>query len=235
MNVTVEDIFESQTYRDDKEKNWNTDPLVLSCSAKELLQDGKGYLNLEDLAVLENVKSHHYDLAENIRKYYTKKFFWKSLSDGRSLSPFRQRLCYLLENRSLTTVDRDAGIYYKIPWFYDEDMNYDDFKKKYNTTDLPRYRPPGHIYPQKQIISLTYLTTTVSRQQKRNLNRFWFTDETYLYTVEVTNDNLLLNLFKQLVVDQLTVTLETHYTIDRIDQMYFYKLHNFSLAKETHA
>jgi len=28
------------------------------------------------------------------------------------------------------------------------------------------------------------------------------------------------------------VTLDTYYNVDRIDQMYFYKLFNFALAKE---
>jgi hypothetical protein len=40
-----------------------------------------------------------------------------------------------------------------------------------------------------------------------------------------------LEMFKQLVTEKVTVTLDTYYNVDRIDQMYFYKLFNFALAK----
>jgi hypothetical protein len=113
-------------------------------------------------------------------------------------------------------------------------MIYDEFKKQYNTTDVPRV-VHGGTTRHKTLLTLTYLKSTTSRQQKRNINRFWFTDNTYLYNIEVTNDNPLLDLFKQLVIEKMTVTLETYYNVDRLDQMYFYKLYNFSLAKDTNA
>jgi transposase-like protein len=75
----------------------------------------------------------------------------------------------------------------------------------------------------------------VSRQRKRNIQRFWFTDNTYLYNIEIATDNPLLEMFNQLVIEKKTVTLDTYYNVDRIDQMYFYKLFKFSLAKETNA
>ena len=110
-------------------------------------------------------------------------------------------------------------------------MIYDDFKKQYNTTDLPNV---GSINTTKckHLLTLKYVKTTSSRQQKRNINRFWFTDDTYLYGIEIASDNPLLELFKQLVVEKITVTFDTYYNVDRLDQMYFYKLYNFTIAKE---
>lgn len=226
----LDNIFNS-TYKE-KETEFKEDPLVLSVSLKDLMDRNPGvYCSLEDLRVFENVNDDIRDLAEQVRKYYGKKYFWNNLASNRSLSDFRGRVCYLLENRIRTCKDKDAGIYYKLPYFYDEDMIYDDFKKQYNTTDVPRI---GSIKTPntKHQLTLTYLRTTSCRQQKRNLNRFWFTDNKYLYNIEIANDNPLLEMFKQLVTEKVTVTLDTYYNVDRIDQMYFYKLFNFALAKE---
>jgi hypothetical protein len=229
----LDNIFNS-TYQE-KEVEFKEDPLVLSVSLKDLMDRNPGvYYSLEDLRVLENVNDSIRDRAEQVRKYYGRKYFWNNLASNRSLSDFRGRVCYLLENRILTCKDKDAGIYYKLPYFYDEDMIYDEFKKQYNTTDVPRVGN-FNTTKTKHCLTLKYIKTTSSRQQKRNVNRFWFTDDVYLYNIEVTNDNPLLEMFKQMVVEKMTVTFDTYYNVDRLDQMYFYKLFNFSLAKDTNA
>ena len=220
----------------EKEVEFKEDPLVLAVALKDIMSSNPGsYYSLEDPRVSESITDDTKALAEQIRKYYGKKYFWSNLASNRALSDFRGRVCYLLENRIRTCKDKDAGIYYKLPYFYDEDMIYDEFKKQYNTTDVPRILYGGTATPVKKCLTLKYLKATSSRQQKRNLNRFWFTDDQYLYNIEVTSDNPLLDLFKQLVVENATIKFDTYYNVDRIDQMYFYKLHNFSLAKETNA
>lgn len=210
------------------EKSFQEDPLVMSVSLKDLSSKTEGYhYSIDDPRVINNITDDIKDHAEKIRKYYGKKFFWTNLTNTRALSGFRSRACYLLENRIRVCKGQDIGIYYKLPYFYDEDMVYDEFKKQYNTTDVPRIQLKDKIQ-----LPLQYLKTSSSRQQKRNINRFWFTDGTYLYNIEVANDNPLLEIFKQLVVDKGTVTFETFITMDRIDQMWFYKLLKFTLVKE---
>ena len=223
------DLFNS-AYKE-TEKEFNEDPLVLAVSLRDLSKKTEGYhYSLDDSRVVDNITDEIRSLAEQIRKYYGKKYFWTNLTNTRELSGFRSRTCYLLENRIRKCKEKDVGIYYKLPYFYDEDMIYDDFKKQYNTTDLPRldnFRPPV-----KHRLTLNYIKNTSSRQQKRNINRFWFTDSTYLYSIEIANDNILLDMFTQLVTEKGSVTFDTYYNIDRIDQMYFYKLFKFTLAKD---
>jgi hypothetical protein len=232
VNISVNDIF-SATYKE-KETEFKDDPLVLSVAAKDLIEQCPGqFFSLEDLRVYEHVNDNHKEEAERIRKYYTRKFFWKQLESNRNISDFRSRLCYLLENRVRTCKDQDSGIYYKLPYFYHEDMIYDEFKTKYKTSDIPRLTH-SQKNPKPQL-TLTYLKTSTSRQKKRNVNRFWFTDNTYLYNIEIASDNPLLDMFKQLVISKMTITLDTYYNVDRIDQMYFYKLYNFTLTKESNA
>jgi hypothetical protein len=233
MNTILDDFDIFATTYKEQEKEFIEDPLELAVALKNLTDNKPGvFYQLDDHEVRRNIDASVKEQAEKIRKYYGRKFFWTNLNNARDLSGFRSRVCYLLENRIRVCKDRDAGIYYKLPYFYAEDMIYDDFKKQYNTTDVPRILRGGFSKPAKQRLTLTYLKTTSCRQQKRNLNRFWFTDNTYLYNIEVANDNPLLEMFKQLVIEKMTVTFETFYNTDRIDQMYFYKLYNFSLAKE---
>lgn len=232
-----EDIF-SSTYKE-KETKFEADPLVLAVALKEMIDSTGIHSSLDDPRVLETVTEATREQAERIRKYFSKKFFWNNLTENKELSGFRGRVCYLLENRVRSCKDRDIGIYYKLPYFYEEDMIYDEFKKQYETSaDLPYktwYPVGGNKKMDKERLTLKYLKTTACRQQKRNVNRFWFTDSKYLYSIQIANDNPLLEMFKQLVIDRVEVTFETYYNVDRIDQMHFYKLFNFSLAKETNA
>lgn len=237
VSVSISDDdneFFSSTYKE-KDKEFDVDPLVLSVSLKSLVDQTGEHYSLEDLRVLENITDATKEQAENVRKYFAKKFFWSNLSENRPLSDFRSRLCYLLENRIRVCKETDLGIYYKLPYFYEEDVIYDDFKKQYNTTDVPHHNFFMDGKRDKVDLKLRYIKTTASRQRKRNINRFWFTDGTYLYSIQIANDNPLLEMFRQLVIDKVKVTFNTYYNVDRIDQMYFYKLYNFSLAKETNA
>lgn len=223
------DIFTSNYI--EKEKKFKEDPLVLSVSLRDLSSKTEGcHYSLDDSKVIDNITDDIRSLAEQIRKYYGKKYFWSNLSNNRQLSGFRSRACYLLENRILNCNERDIGIYYKLPYFYNEDMIYDDFKKQFNTTDLPKLDNSSPTV--KHRLTLNYIKNTSSRQNKRNLNRFWFTDNTYLYGIEIANDNILLDMFNQLVTEKGSVTFDSYCNIDRIDQMYFYKLFKFTLAKD---
>jgi hypothetical protein len=226
---TIDDPFDFQTYRDDKEKTWDVDPLILAVSAKDLADRTGHFYSLEGNEVRNNVNEIIVERSEEIRKYYSKKFFWRNLSTDRPLTPYRQRLCFLLETRSLTTVDRDQGIYFKLPWFYDEDMIYDDFKKTLITQNLPRI----DFKVQPVAKRLEYIKTTVAWQHKRKLKRLWFKDEVgYLHGMEISADNPLLETFQDLLTEKTHCTFITRISEDRVDGMYFYKLHNFKLIKE---
>jgi hypothetical protein len=234
MIVTTDNDLFSTTYKEEP-RRYREDPLVLSIAVKDLATINPGvYYPLDDLRVDDHVNDDHREMAEKIRKYYGKKFLWSNLSSNSSLSDFRTRVCYLLENHVRECVDRDSGIYYKLPYFYEEDMSYDQLKKQYNTTDVPRIDNITSTNT-KHRLTLTYVKTTSSRQKQRNVNRFWFTDGTYLYSIGVTNDNPLLELFRQLVTEKMTITFDTCYNVDRLDQMYFYKLYNFTLTKDSNA
>ena len=220
--------LEFQPYQDNKEKSWDEDPLVLACAIKMTLGVTMP-TSMDDPRLKEHITPEVREHAELIRKYYTKKFFWTNLTNGRALSPYRQRLCYLLENRIRETKDRDVGIYYKLPWFYEEDMVHDELKKTLKTTDLPQ--PDFKVQP--IAIRLTYVSSSTARQAKRKVERFWFKDENdYLYGISIPDDNVLLELFKDIILKSKTHIFSTRIAQDRIDNMNYYRLFKFKLIGE---
>jgi N-glycosylase/DNA lyase len=136
----------------------------------------------------------------------------------------------LLENRVRQCKDQDIGIYFKLPWFYEEDIVYEEFKNNYVVTDLPRLAYNNK--PNKTSIKLQFLKTTTSYQRKRKIERFWFTDSKYLYGIEVESNNPLMSMFKEILETKQLHTFNTYISQDRIDQMYFYKLFQFTFDKE---
>lgn len=212
------------------------DPLVLACSLKDLLGKQDGYYQLDDPRVIDNITPEIEQHSESVRKYYTKKFFWNALSNSRPLSDYRRRLINLLENRIRSCKDQDCGIYYKLPFFYEEDQVYDDFKKTYkvNHSEVNRIVYGGK--PVEEILTLSYLKSTISTQRKRKIERFWFTDSVHLFQIEIDKDNSLIEMFRSFLEDNTTsVKFKTFRTIDRIDELYFYKLFKFSFVKEQNA
>jgi hypothetical protein len=238
MNVTLEefDLFE-KTYVE-KSKTLKEDPLVLSCVVKRLSTENEGvYYSLEDERLLEDIRKEDREQAELIRKYFTKKFFWQNFTDNRNLSSFRNRVCVLLETRIHECKDQDLGIYFKLPWFYDEDMIYEDFKKSYKTVDVPNivYGVPYGSKRVREILNLKYIRHTFCYQRKRKIRRLWFTDQQYLFSIEVEDANPLLETFIDSLTSSTNVKLEAFRSPDRIDKMHFYKIFNFKLLKEEHA
>lgn len=212
------------------------DPLVLACAVKRFSDHNTiTHIGLENNSVIQMITDSDRQLAERIRKYYTKKWFWQTLSDVRGMSDFRSRCCYLLENRIRECKEKDTGIYYKLPWFYEEDMHYDEFKKQFKTKESDftdsKFRSPSTKFK----FELTYLKSTQSRQQKRKLERFWFTDGNFLYSIEVLQDNPLIEMFRHMIELNRSLSLESYCRIERIDQMYFYKLYQFNFIKEQNA
>jgi hypothetical protein len=229
----IEDFkkIESNSYVEN-EIVFKDDPLALACSLKNLVETNNGHYSLDDLRVSDNITPEIRAHAEVVRKYYSKKFFWNNLS-GLNNSSFRSRVCSLLEGHVRTCTEKDRGIYYKLPWFYDEDMIYDEFKKTYNTTNLSSLGSKRNNVFTKR---LTYLKSSKGWQKNRKSEYFWFTDDNKdLYCIPINLDNTLLSMFRGMIEENPTPLFETMITEDRLDNMHFYKLFNFKFIKESHA
>lgn len=204
------------------------DPLELACLLKIRVPT---YGDIEDSRLVDEITPEIRAHAESVRKYYAKRWFWTALNN-RSLSPFRQRAQYLLESRTCQIKKKDIGIYIKLPWFYEEDIVYEDLKKELITTDLPNLR----LGRDKSLRRLEFVRETFGWQGKRRMKRYWFKDENnYLYGLEVETGNPLLPMFDDMIAERQTCLFETHLSHDRIDKLHYYKLHSYKLLKENNA
>lgn len=209
------------------------DPVAISCALKQWMREGKGFLSLDNEDLVASITDEIRQQADEIREYYTKKFFWKALSDHRSLSDFRRRLLSLLENRITECKDQDCGIYYKLPYFYEEDLVYDDFKKTLNTTNISHLGSSRNNVMTKR---LEFLKTSYSWQRKRKIIRYWFKDDNnFLYGIELAGDNPLLEIFNDYLKEHPTVLFQTRIVEDRIDSLHFYKMYSYKFLKEPNA
>jgi len=227
MNAVLD--FPTSIHYQESATKYTEDPLVLACSLYELGKKEPGkYRQLESQEVLDNITDNTRTYSEAVRKYYTRKFLWQSLKNSNRMSDYRRRVCVLLEGRIRECMEKDSGIYYKLPWFYNEDMIYDEFKKQYNTTAVLVHSNNSA----KQNLELTYLKNTLSRQQKKKLVRFWFTDSTHLFNIEVLEDNPFLEMFNTMIEPGKLCKFTTHYKPNSIDNMYYYTLFQFNFTKE---
>lgn len=236
MSTVLDDsgIFDFDQKYVENIKRIKEDPLVISCTIKRLtLENAGAFYNLDDDRIADLTIDQDREMAEQVRKYFAKKFFWQNFTNNLNISSFRNRVCYLLEGRIRDCKDQDIGIYYKLPYFYEEDMIYDDFKKAYNTTEVPQIIYGGHR--SRETLNLQYLKSTLCYQRKRRIQRLWFTDQTHLFSIELEDANPLLETFIDSLTSTSNVKLEAYRNIDRIDKMYFYKIYNFKLVKEENA
>lgn len=207
------------------------DPLVLACSAKSLSEkNNDSFYSLDGVPVGQNITQDIRNQAEVIRKHYAQKFFWASLNNQR-LSPIRTRIMELLEGRVRSCNENDRGIYYKLPFFYEEDMIYEEFKKNYNTE-----KPTGHIVGKAIATRLTYLKSSTGIQKRQKIKYFWFTNDTKnLYCIQIELGNNLLGMFEMFLESTPTPVFITYLKEARLDKLHFYKLYSFKNIKEHNA
>ena len=228
MNTTLEvtDYLESFTTYQEKPVKYEVDLLEAACVIKSM---APSFGSLSSVDVAERITPEIKEQAEKIRKYYTRRWFWTSLSGDKPLSSFRQRAHYLLESRTREVMEKDLGIYVKMPWFYEEDIVYEEFKKELITKDLP-HLSPGRGRSQRR---LEFLKTSNSWQGKRKVTRYWFKDDNkFLYAIELEMQNPLLPFFEEAIFANPTCVFECDLNEQRIDRLYFYRVQSFKLLKE---
>lgn len=234
LTTNTNNLSESLQYIESRYK-FECDPLVRSVSAKDLAdKDPSNHYGLQDDSrVKDNITADTEARAEEIRKYYTKRFFWDALKNGKPLSPIRTRIVQLLENRITECNDNDVGIYYKLPYFYEEDRTYEEFGKLYNTEKLT---PLGNRRSNKFAKRLKFIKSTKGIQKNTKSKHFWFSDDKKdLYGIAIELSNPLLSLFEQIIEHNPTPIFETYLKEARLDKLHYYKLYSFNLLKETNA
>lgn len=202
---------------------YEVDPLACSV-AFHRVNVGYGLVNSKNHTVPEDFVK-----ANQIREYYSKKYFWNSLKSNVSQSEFRINAIRLLEIDSMWELtEKESGFFVKLPAFYEEDVFYDGLKSKMKTSKI-NVRSPN----KGSIEQLTYLGKTF-RWQRVKRESFWFKDDNnFLYAYTTTQGHPFNALFEERI--QTPQVFEFSHGVDNAGDMWYNNIGSFTILKEQNA
>lgn len=203
---------------------FTADPLELAVAAKAK-RDGNGWsmAYYEDKLTQEDINT-----ARQIRSYYAKKFTWSALK--RDLSPYRSAVIRLLAVKGKWNLtDQDQGLFYKLPYFYDEDKFYDSLKKEYDTSQSQH---PVKFDRGSADLQLTSIGSTIRWQGKNKFKQYWFADaDRKLLALKVSSNTPFMDLFEEKLSEPVCIKAAT--SVDKLQEMFYYNISsNFKFIKE---
>jgi hypothetical protein len=204
-------------------KKFTTDPVVLGVALKRM----QTVYGLKDCS--EHITPEDQEQARKIRDYYRKKYFWNALKSQATQSDFRMRVSNLLNQQDeWNLTEKDTGIFVKLPYFYEEDTVYDEFKKLYKINQEDYYIDGFRL---KKTRLLTHIGTTL-RWQANKRKSFWFKDHNdIIYAVSVPHNTPFIGLFEDTINHNINVEFSAR--VDRVDGMFYNEIaHNFKIVKE---
>lgn len=178
------DLFEEMV--DNRIHEYKIDPLVLSCARHRCNLSTS--LELAEMCVTGD----DHDTAAEIRKYYSQKLCLVSLKNG-ELSEFRKSLAeYLTQESKTTLMEKQKGIVYRLPEFYDYDIRIESLISEYSTRRFTDNELQGN-YSSTRNFNVIPLLKLRRNTRRGNLLHYWAKDSTnMLYRFVVEADNQLL-------------------------------------------
>jgi hypothetical protein len=209
---------------EDEKKVFKIDPLACAVSLK---RNNKPYGLVDNI---DHVSQDDFEQANIIRAYYKKKFFWKGLSSSHPATQFRTLANQLLEiEKDWNITEKEAGVFVKLPYFYEEDLVYDSFV----TVLLTKREDYAGTAALSVTKNLHFLNKTFKWQHVKRV-AYWFKDEAnHLYCFNTAYDHPFNPLFEEKIVDPLT--FEFACGVDNIGTMWYNTIKSFTILKETNA
>ena len=112
--------------------NFKDDPIVLACASYRFWREGgHRWANLETVVPTE-LDRHQ---AELVRSYYRARITFERLrtTSEQPVSEFRRKLMGIIDGHYQIT-DKDLGILYRLPYFYEEDTAHDSIVETFPRT-----------------------------------------------------------------------------------------------------
>jgi hypothetical protein len=212
------------------EKTVNNDVLALSCCAHRLVQSKQSF-TFDNTYTINHLSEEDIRLADDIRKYYAKKYMWGSLK-GEYLSDFQQDLVVFIsqpDKRKYT--DKQEGLIHKLPGFYLNDIVEDEIFAHADNSPIDEMRVPPQIR-QKTTRSLKPINVVEIRTRREKKNKYWLKDDqNRMHLLEVPLPNTLEHLWRSLFDNQEKISIEAHYLPTRQNDRSFYKIIDWKLEK----
>jgi len=216
VRPTLDDVFaEWAKPKEEIIRNFSDDVLALSCAIQRTgihHSISESNLSSDMITTEDRVK------AKDIRQYYKNKFTLFALKD-KQLTKFRKDLHNFVYNESNSVSDGLIGMIYKLPSFYDYDLEIDSiFKSIYfkNTKDDTMDKVVDR--------NLKFIKKIGNRRRNSNQVEYWFHDE-MLNKIMISFDakNPLLSLLDD-KLKQGPVTINARYHVGLKDFNRYYKI-----------
>jgi hypothetical protein len=218
-------MFTNIVLREEEKNAYSIDPLALGVALKRS-KKAYGLKSAESLVLPED-----YTLANTIRTHYSKKFFWQALKTPDRVSEFRKKTIDVLSQQGTWNItESEAGIFVKLPYFYEEDMFYDHLKETYVYQRDQYQTQVKHL---GDPLRLTFIGSTF-KWQKVRCKAFWFTNETnFIYGLVIPENTPFLELFEEKINNPITI--ENNTSIASIEDMCYNRISNLKFIKEIYA
>ena len=204
--------------------NFTTDPLLISCTLYRLIKESRendsiSYLNwsLNEHAnqIVNKITDQDRVFAESVKTYYLSKLLMAKLR-GDDFTKFKTDLMQYLHASPNTLTSRFLGMVYKLPYFYEYDMQLIEiFGGENKTLGSDRQRS-------KEDITLTFIAKADNGQKRARHYEYWFKDDSDTrILLEVEKHNPVRNLWEQTIKNG-KLNVSTFLEKKRRDNLEFY-------------
>jgi len=163
--------------------------------------------------------------ANEIRDYFSKKIMLWSLK-GISLSKYRTDLNKFIHGDSKKITEEILPIVYRLPEFYDYDIQFDNFKQDVKL-EITNFK---HITTHQKITTLKPITSFYKSNKRTKRFEYWLSDSNdnaHMITIEPRNP--LKHIWDNMFTDN-HLRIEAAYAPKQYDDLQYYLLLNWKLA-----
>jgi hypothetical protein len=212
VKTSLDDLFKAwSNEKSDQIKEYFEDILVLSCCIQRLANNQNQSMRFNRSLDSDELPSLVNDLdrqkAKNIREYYKNKLLMLTLREN-NLTKFRKDLQNFLYSEPNKVLDSHCGLVYKLPYFYDYDLEVDDvFKSSY----FKNNKESG--MNESLLRTLKLIKKIENRRKHSHSIEYWFQDDRLnKVMLEFPVNNPLLKLFDNLIDEQPLKIVSRYYT-----------------------
>lgn len=223
--ITWEELVDTSESRDTEVRyNFTTDPLLISCTLYRLIKESResdsiSYLNWSLTDHTDEISAKITDqdrvFAESLKSYYLSKLLMAKLR-GDHFTKFKTDLMQYLNDSPNTLTSRFVGMVYKLPYFYEYDMQLIEiFGGEYKDLGPARQHD-------REDITLTFIAKADNGQKRSRHYEYWFKDDSDTrILLEVEKHNPVRNLWEH-IIQAGKLNVSTFLEKKRRDNLEFY-------------
>jgi hypothetical protein len=200
------------------------DFLVLSVTRQRVFAEKQFFYSLTDSDIIKHIIPEDRDKARLIREYYSKKLMMAKLCSDNKTTKFREDLATFLCNAGLTLKEKDLGMVFKLPEFYDYDQIIDT-KVKANVNI--KVSEPTSIRTTDDLVPLTKV---IRASKKSAMIEYWLKrSNENAVCISIAKDNPLIKIWDKIFDNNATLKINGQYITSKFDNFSFYNLRGWEL------